>query len=1038
MHRLTDLSLRQRSVIVLLTILIALAGIFGVTRLKMELIPDIEVPILTTVTVVPGAAPETVDQQVSQPITGIVSGLSGVISTQTISSGNFSIVVTEYDYGDDMAARQEELRNAIRSVPLPDNAQELSVERINLQQFPIYQFSLTAGEDADAATLRGIAQAEFLPSLSSADGVSRVEIIGGSDNELQIRLDPAAMAEAGVTTETVMTVLQANNISAPVGAINDEGASVPVRVDGSLTSIESVQGLIIGADGLQPLTLGDIATIEVAPAGSSGIARTNGQPSIALDVYMSQGANTVETAEGVRNALADIEERLDAAGMDVEIIEILDQAVFIEQSIDSLVREAVLGAVFAIVIILLFLLSVRSTLVTAISIPLSMLMAFLLLWWQGISLNVMSLGGLAVAVGRVVDDSIVVLESIYRHVQKGKSPQRAALDGTREVALAITTSTLTSVAVFLPIAFVGGLIGEIFQPFALTVTFAILASLVVSLTIVPVMSSFFITRKTIRPVKPGGDRMANAYEPALKLALRRPFWTLAIATGLMIGSLMLTPFIGVSFLPAMGQPTASVTVEYPQGTTEEDTLAGAAEIEEIIASTVETETIQTQVGGETLTAAISGAAGNRATMTVVFPEDADGPAEIAKLREAMAGVEGPEVTVASLESAASGTSSINVIVQGDDYAEVSRVTQELTEQVTGVENVENVDNDVVGDQPEIRIEVSPQRAAMNGTAAAAIAGQIGSALNGMPAGQVTIDGVPLPVTIMFEGEMTPESLSALPVSPTSDATLENVATIERVDGASQILRQDGVRTATITGAITSDDTGGPIADVQSIINDYEAPEGITISAGGIAQQQEDAFLDMGLAIIVAIAAVYVVMVAGFGSLLTPFVILFSLPLAIIGVLLALLITGKTLGLSALIGLLMLVGIVVTNAIVLLEYVIELRGKGVPLQQAIIEGGKVRLRPILMTALATMLALVPLALSNESGALIAADLAVVVIGGLLTSTLLTLFVVPVIYELLGRWQERRASTRDDDPTDLDDAEIASQAPAEPVGTASGQV
>jgi HAE1 family hydrophobic/amphiphilic exporter-1 len=478
----------------------------------------------------------------------------------------------------------------------------------------------------------------------------------------------------------------------------------------------------------------------------------------------------------------------------------------------------------------------------------------------------------------------------------------------------------------------------------------------------------------------------------------------------MVGSLLLTPFIGVSFLPTLGQPGASITIDYPEGTSEQETLANVAAVEEIVRAHPDVEVTQTQIGGDTLAAAFTGAASNRATMTVTLNEETNVDETLTTLRDELAAVEGADINVSSLETAGAGTNGINVIVQGSDYEQVAEVTRQLTEQVAGVENVTNVENDVVESKPEIRISVDAQRAAVSGTAPAAIAGQVYSMLSGTQAGTVTIDGVPLPVTIRFGGEMTTETLGALPVSADGSTTIGDVGTVEQVDGPASIVRQDTVRTATITGAITSNDTGGPIADVQTIIDDFEAPEGVEIASGGIAQEQGDAFANMAIAILVAIAAVYIIMVASFNSLTTPFVILFSLPLAVIGVLLALFITGKTIGLSALIGVLMLVGIVVTNAIVLLEYVIELQRRGYDLRDAIIEGGKTRLRPILMTALATILALVPLALSNEGGALIAADLAVVVIGGLLTSTLLTLFVVPVVYELIGGWQEKRAARK----------------------------
>ena len=1011
MHRLTALSLKQRSVVVLLALLVALGGVFSVTQLRSELLPNIEIPILTVITTYPGAGPDAIDQQISLPITQVVSGISGVQGTTSTSSDGFSVVVAEFDYGDDMAARQDELTRALASFQLPTGAQQPDVQRINLQQFPVVQLSLSAGADGDIAQLRALAQSQFVPALSSADGVSRVDVIGGSDNELQILLDPAALAQAGISADQITSVLQANNITIPAGSLQENGSTLPVRVDSQIDSVDKLKALIIGVADNQPLTLGDVAQVEVIASQASGVARTNGNPSIALDVYMSQGANTVDTAAGVRDTLDDLTASIEASGQDIEVTTLLDQSVFIEDSINSLVREASLGAIFAILVILGFLLSIRSTIVTAISIPMSVLIAFILLWWQGISINIMSLGGLAVAIGRVVDDSIVVLESIYRHVQRGENTKEATLNGTKEVALAITASTLTTVAVFLPLAFVGGLIGEIFRPFALTVTFSLLASLIVALTIVPVMSSYFIRRDKVRPVSPNGNWMTRAYEPALKLALRRPVWTLVIAVALLISSFGLVPFIGTSFLPSGGDKGAVVTIDYPAGTSQEDTLADSARIEDVIREATDVETTQTQIGGDSLTAAFTGASSSRASITVIFDPDVDLPETLSNLREAMNALDTEAaITVEDVASSGTGSNNVNVVVQGDDYDQVSQVAQELTDQVAQVENVSNVKNDVVSSKPELQVTIDPQKAATSGTASAAIAGQVRGALAGMPAGQLVIDGVPMPVTMRYAGVDSTESLTNFPIANGGEVTLGDVASIEEVDGPAQILRQDGVRTATITGVITSDETGGPIADVAKIINDFEAPEGIEISSGGIAAEQADAFTSMFVAIVVAIAAVYIIMVASFNSLTTPFVILFSLPLAIIGVLVALFVTGKTLGLPSLIGLLMLVGIVVTNAIVLLEFVIELRQRGMPLRDALVEGGKTRLRPILMTAIATILALMPLALSGEGGALIASDLAVVVIGGLLTSTLLTLFVVPVIYELIGGWQERRELRR----------------------------
>lgn len=1014
MSRLTALSLRQRSVVVLLTLLITIAGTFGITRLQSELIPDIEIPVITVITTFPGAGPESVDEQLTQPITQSMTGISGLLSTQSTSSESFSIVVAEFDYGEDMGARQEDISQALGAIELPQGAERPQVERINLQQFPVVQLAISSNGN-DLAATRAIAETQFVPSLTSANGVSRVEVVGGTQDQLQIALDAQAMAESGITTEQVTGALQANNISIPAGTVQSDDTTLPVRVESEIASIDQLEGLLVGAtpgDEPQPITLGDIAEIEVVQTEASGVARTNGEPSIALDVFMAQGANTVDTAEAVREQLEEIEERLAGTGSEVETTILLDQSIYIEESIDALVREASFGAIFAVVAILVFLLSVRSTLVTAISIPLSMLVTFVLLWWQGISLNIMTLGGLAVAVGRVVDDSIVVLEAIYRHVQRGESTRKATFDGTKEVAMAITASTLTSVAVFLPLSFTGGLIGEIFRPFALTVTFALLASLLVSLTIVPVMASFFIRRDKIRPVS-DSTVLTRIYEPMVRWALNRPVWTLVIAFATMVASFGLLPFIGTSFLPASGDKGAMIEVAYPAGTSQEATLEGVAEVEDLLQETVDVDTIQTQVGGEGLQAAFLGSSNSTANMTVIFDDSVDLNATLETVRTTLTEADtGADITVTDLDAAGTGGNTVSIIVTGIDYEQVSATARELTDQVAGIENLTNIDNDVVTAAPELVISVDSQAAASSGTASAAVAGQVRQALAGIPAGTLTIDGRPLGVEMTITGATDAASLAQLPVAGGGQVTLGDIATIEEGEGPVQITRIDGDRSATVSATITTEETGGVLADVTQLINDYDAPEGVEVMMGGIGQEQAEAFTSMAIAILVAIAAVYIVMVASFNSLSTPFVILFSLPLAIIGVLGALALTGKTLGLPALIGVLMLVGIVVTNAIVLLEYVIELQKKGRSLREALVEGGKVRVRPILMTAFATMAALTPLAISGEESAIIASDLAVVVIGGLFTSTLLTLLVVPAVYVIVGGWQERRAARQAD--------------------------
>lgn len=1012
MSRITALSLRARSVVLLATLLVALLSAFGITRLKMELIPNIEFPVLTVFTPYPGAPADAVDSGVTQPVEAVVRGLPGVQSIQSTSSDNFSVIVAEFEFGADIPALEQQLESDVTSLQLPEGAGTPDAEAISFNSFPVIQLALTGG---DLPTLRQVAQTEFVPALSGVEGVSEVEVIGGADNVLTITLNPEAASAAGVTPQAISGAIQANNLNVPAGAVvSAEGELLPVRVTGQLASQQDLAALVVGqrtdANGQPiPVTLGEIATISVVPGASGGIARTNGELSVAVNVYQMQNANTVDTAAGIRDALDDIERNLAANGIGVQTTLLLDQSVFIEESIDQLIREALLGAGFAIVVVFIFLLSVRSTLVTAVSIPLSILAALLVMWQQGITINILTLGGLAVAVGRVVDDSIVVLESIYRQVQKGYRPLKAAFEGTKEVALAITVSTLTTVAVFLPLAFVTGIVGELFKPFALTVTISLLASLVVALTVVPVLASIFVKPGSIRERDPIAEPLKRVYRPVLTWALNRPKTTLGIAGALLIASFFLVPFIGVSFLPSSGDKIATVTVEMPPATSQDQTVANAVRYEEVIRQNGNVETIQTQVGGEGVFSALSGAAANIATITVTYDEDTDLSAELERLRAELPPIlPEAQVTVSNASSGIPGGNNVQLIVTGDNYEQVAQVAQTLTQELQSVENLTNVENDVQTGQPQLQVVVSPSAAAAIGMTTAQVSQQVNQSLSGVQVGTLSIDGVPYQTTIVTPNIATSaDQLAQVPVGTGTVVPLSQVATITETIAPAQILRTDGARSATVTGTITVDETGGVLADVMEIVNGIETPEGVEITNAGIAEQQNEAFASLGIAVLVAIAAVYLIMVAAFGSLTTPFTILFSLPLAIIGVLVALAVTGTNLSISALIGVLMLVGIVVTNAIVLLELVLDLRRQGHPLREALLEGGSTRLRPIMMTALATILALTPLALSGEGGAIIATDLAVVVIGGLFSSTLLTLIVVPVVYELIAGWQERRS-------------------------------
>jgi HAE1 family hydrophobic/amphiphilic exporter-1 len=719
----------------------------------------------------------------------------------------------------------------------------------------------------------------------------------------------------------------------------------------------------------------------------------------------------------------------------ISITVVQDLSNFILESQDGLLHEGGLGALFAILTIFLFLFSLRSTLVAAISIPLSVLAALVLMQVAGVSLNVMTLGGLAVAVGRVVDDAIVVLENIYRHRAMGEDRLTAAIQGPKEVAKAITASTLTTVAVFLPIGFVGGLVSQLFLPFALTVTFALLASLICALTVVPVLAYLFINKVPTNVDEDGEPKNSfwiRLYTPLITGVLRNR-WTklgvIGVSAVLFFASLALVGGLPTQFINTGSEKVLAIKLIPPAGASSEAVLAQATQAETILLAQPGVEIVQTSVPGEgdtgfgTIIAALNGQPANSATLTVRLSDETDLDEATAQLTEALDPVktDGYDTSVAQL--AGFSSNGLNIIVSGSDPAQVAVATATVMDSISSRTDLANLSSDLATATPEIQVIVDPNKAAAVGSTAAQIAGEVRALLTSTRVSNVTLDPEGTAALIVrTDPSVTTsvEELGSALVGTVRRVPLNTVATVEQVDVQGSITRIDGAPAAQITAEITSPDTGAVSAEIGDQIDQLTAdgaiPAGVDVKLAGVTQQQTEAFSGLFTAMAVAILLVYVMLVIAFNSLVTPFVILLTLPLATIGAFPALALTGRPIGVSALIGFLMLIGIVVTNAIVLLDLVERLRAEGVPMKRALIEGGRTRVRPILMTAFATILALIPLAAGFNQGSIIAAELGTVVIGGLFSSTLLTLLVIPVVYSLVGglKWRARRALSREPQP------------------------
>lgn len=1164
--------LKNKSVVILAAAILIASGTYATTRLNQELLPDIEFPLITVSTPVPGAGPDVVDEQVTQPLQGAVEGIEGIESIQATSSPGFSVLVVEFGLDVDTEQAEDEINDALAGVSLPEQATAPEVARQSAAEFPILNVSLSA-KDGDLARVTEYAEDEAIPLIEDVEGVASAELVGGSERQIEVDLKPAELEERGIPAEAIAGAISGSNVNVPVGNVGVEGLSTPVRTTSELTTVEQLRDLPIGVAGAaggapsgtpagasgapvgaptgasappstasappsaasaapeapEPVLLGDVAAVREVSSDISGIARTNGEPSLGLNVVKEPEANTVEVAEGVTAALRDVREDL---GED-EVLVVFNSAEDVEESVSGLVEKALLGGALAVLIIFLFLRSLRATLVTAVSLPTSILAALLFSWADNLTLNIITLAGLTIAVGRVVDDAIVVLENSYRYVQEGFDPEEAALKGTTEVASAITSSTLTTTAVFLPLGLVGGIVSKFFLPLSLTVAFALLASLIVAITIIPVLTSIFIRRRAKREAevrvergtdgndtthedyaddellgeyesrrdrrngrrRPGALRflvgillvlgvlfagavaaagagfldgapgisagvvdrlggMAEAiqgtvagidtgspvflvvagvvaalligvfamlavraarrspspggggsegllvalYAPLLRWSLRHRLAVLLLALLAFVGGLAAIPFLAVSFFPPSEERLLQATVELPAGTAIGETSDELRPFEDFMNGDGGVEGYQLSIGGEDNFNPDSPLrTGNQAQAFVVVEENASVQRTLDRLADEGRDLYGEGFQVQILQQGPP-TGGIEVTITGGNEDKLREASETIVEELEGNPDITNVQSDLSEVSPEIEVLVDGEEAARAGLSPSSVATSLGTLLGGSGA-QVTLGDEPVAIGVPEGSVDSIEEVRNLPLG--SGQTVGGVAEVREVEAPSAISRADGDRAVTITGTITSEDTSSVSSEVNAALPTLDLPDGVSASIGGESEDIEESFRNLILSIAVALVLVYLILVVFFGSLVTPLIILLAVPLTTAGAFGALLVSGTALSLPALLGVLLLIGIVVSNAILLVDFAQNARDHHDTVDGAIYEAGRARLRPILMTALATIFALVPLAFGFGGGgsALISSSLAIPVIGGLVTSTFLTLLVVPVGYSLV---------------------------------------
>ncbi|WP_075735698.1 efflux RND transporter permease subunit [Streptomyces acidiscabies] len=1013
MSWLSRFSLAQRALIGLMSLVALVFGLIAIPQLKQQLLPTIELPMVSVIAPYQGASPDVVEKQVVEPIENNLEGVDGITGvTSTASEGN-AVIMASFDYGNDTKRIVADVQQAVNRARagLPD-AVDPQVVAGSTDDIPTVVLAVTSAKDQQA--LADQLDSTVVPALRDIDGVGQVTVTGVRDLRVTITPDDAKLAAAGLNVQSLAQALQAGGVTLPGGSFDEAGANRTVQIGGGYTSVRQIADLRIPVPGKAPVKVADIAAVREAEAPADSITRTDGKPSLAVSVTMAHDGSAVTVSNAVEDKLPALRKDLGA-----EITVVSDQGPAVSKSIKGLTTEGGLGLLFAVIVILVFLASIRSTLVTAVSIPLSVVLALIVLWTRDLSLNMLTLGALTIAIGRVVDDSIVVLENIKRHLGYGEERQTAILTAVREVAGAVTSSTLTTVAVFLPIGLVGGMVGALFGSFSLTVTAALLASLLVSLTVVPVMSFWFLRApkgtpedaaeaRRIAEEKEENSRLQKAYVPVLRFATRRRLMSVAIAVVVLLGTFGMAPLLKTNFFDQGEQQVLTVKQELKPGTSLAATDAEAKKVEALLADTEGVKDYQVTIGSSGFLAAFGGATdSNQASYQVMLEDSASYDSVQKRVEDGIKKLDGAgTVTVSAGDGF--GAQDLSVVVKASDGDTLRTASEEVRKAVASLDDVTDVTSDLSQSVPRISVKANAKAAAA-GFDDQSLGMAVAQAVRGTTAAKAVLDDTERDVVIT--SAKPAKTLAELRSLSLGAVKLGDVATVQVVDGPVSMTRIDGQRAATITAKPTGDNTGAVSTALQSKIDALKLPEGARAEIGGVSSDQDSAFKNLGLAMLAAIAIVFMLLVATFRSLVQPLILLVSIPFAATGAIGLLLITGTPMGVPAMIGMLMLIGIVVTNAIVLIDLINQYRSQGYGVVEAVVEGGRHRLRPILMTALATIFALLPMALGvTGEGGFISQPLAVVVIGGLITSTLLTLLLVPTLYAMLELRKERRAAKK----------------------------
>lgn len=993
---------------ILLYILVVVFGFYSFQNLPLALMPSMEVPAAVVYATYPGAGPEDIEQQVTKKLEGAVAGLSGLDTLQSTSSENMAMLVIQFTNHTDMDQAMTDLRDKVAQVKsqLPDDASDPTVMSIDIDSMPVVQVALRGN---DLASLQSIAEDEIQPALERLDGVASVDISGGYEQEIAVHTDASRLKGYNLTISSIGQQLGADNIAIPGGELDNGSQTLAVRTDGEYSSIDDVKNALISLPAGGTVRLSQIADVSMQPKDQDAISKVDGEECIILSVNKQSGSNTAQIAELAKAEFDSLLKSNDSLQWNI----VMDQSDYINMTVDNAIQNIWMGVLFAAIVLFLFLRDLGATLAVTIAMPCCILFTFLIMNVLGITLNMMSLGGITLGVGMIVDNSIVVLENIFTYRADGYDRMDACTKGTGEVIGAVIASTLTTVAVFLPIALSGGMAGMMFKEFCITIVALLLSSLIISVTLVPLLCYFLLGSTKQKSVKPQGSGatpitekpLSRAYRSSLNFLITHRWAGTALTVVICIVSVLSVSQAGMELIPEMDEGQVSVTVSMPNGSTMEDTAAIEDRIAAIAVDTIpELEQIYYSTGSST--SIMSSSSGASVTISLVDLDQRDrSSADIAKqLRRDLQDIAGCELTVSTSSTMSMSTDSdISVELTGDDYDQLAETADDLANQIGALPDAINVESSAGEQTPRVAVKINRENASRFGLSATAIGGLVRGELTGSTATTLRMNGEEYDVTVAGDEDVA-TSLDALrsmqiPTMTGGTVPLSMVADVYTELSPQSIVRKNQKETVTITGESESGDSNAIKAAVDDIVAKYELPDGVEVGEGDTAASQiAETTGTLMLALAVAIMLVYFILATQFNSFSLPIAIMLILPIGLLGSMILLWPTGNHVSMVALLGVIILAGTVVNSSIVLIDYTLQRRQRGEDKNTAILNACPRRVRPVLMTAMTTILGLVPMVCSSGEGSEMMKPMGVVMMTGMVISTIATLFITPVYYSL----------------------------------------